>query len=80
MPTIFTAGPYRFYFYSHEPHEPPHIHVQQDECVAKVWLTPVTLAANYGFTARELNGIVKQVKENRDLLLEAWHGYFGRTS
>src|SRR5437016_3133830 len=26
MPTVLGHGPYRFYFYSHEPNEPPHIH------------------------------------------------------
>ena len=25
MPTVLIFGPYRFYFYSHEPNEPPHI-------------------------------------------------------
>lgn len=27
MPTILREGPYRFYFYSHEPNEPPPTHV-----------------------------------------------------
>ena len=27
MPTILVAGPYRMYFYSHEPNEPHHVHV-----------------------------------------------------
>ncbi len=38
MPTILRAGPYRFYFYSHEPNEPAHIHVDRDDCSAKFWL------------------------------------------
>ncbi|CAN5423976.1 hypothetical protein BH10PSE12_BH10PSE12_29090 [soil metagenome] len=25
MPTIFRLDGYRFYFYSHEPNEPPHV-------------------------------------------------------
>ena len=29
MPTILTSGPYRIYFYSHEPNEPPHVHVDR---------------------------------------------------
>jgi hypothetical protein len=25
-PTIHREGPFRFFFYSHEPREPPHVH------------------------------------------------------
>jgi Domain of unknown function (DUF4160) len=35
MPTVLRAGPYRFYFYSHEPNEPPHIHVDRDDLSPK---------------------------------------------
>lgn len=35
MPVVFRSGPYRFYFYSHEPNEPPHIHVDRDNLSAK---------------------------------------------
>ena len=41
MPTVFRSGPYRFYFYSHEPNEPPHVHIDRDESSAKFWLDPV---------------------------------------
>jgi Domain of unknown function (DUF4160) len=37
---------YRVYFYSHEPNEPPHIHVDARGCTAKFWLQPVALARN----------------------------------
>ena len=30
MPTILRSGPYRIYFYSHEPNEPPHVHVDHE--------------------------------------------------
>jgi hypothetical protein len=59
MPTIFIAGPYRIYFYSHEPNEPPHIHVDRDAQSAKFWLNPVSLARNLGFSAKELRRIEK---------------------
>jgi hypothetical protein len=35
MPTVLRDGPYRFYFYSHEPNEPPHVHVDRDDRSAK---------------------------------------------
>jgi hypothetical protein len=77
VPTIHRSGPYRFYFFSHEPNEPPHIHVDRDNLSAKVWLQPVALARNVGFSAHELTRILELVEENRQLLLEAWYGYFG---
>ena len=27
MPTVLRSGPYRVYFFSHDPNEPPHVHV-----------------------------------------------------
>jgi len=77
MPTVLRSGPYRFYFYSHEPNEPSHVHVDRDELSAKFWLDPVALARNFGFSARELNALQSIVQENQHRLLEAWNGHFG---
>src|ERR1051326_1832067 len=77
MPAILRIGPYRFYFYSHETNEPPHVHVDRDDQSAKFWLQPVDLARNYGFTPNELRRIRKLVVQNQVEILEAWHGYFG---
>jgi hypothetical protein len=76
MPTILRIGPYRFYFYSHEPNEPPHIHVDRDNLSAKFWLDTPSLARNIGFRAKELNQIQSVIVEHKETLLEAWHGYF----
>ena len=35
MPTVLRIGPYRIYFWSHEPNEPPHVHVDRDANSAK---------------------------------------------
>lgn len=35
MPTVLRVGPYSFYFFSHEPNEPSHVHVDHDERSAK---------------------------------------------
>jgi hypothetical protein len=71
------SGPYRFYFYSHEPNEPPHVHVDRDDLSAKFWLDPPSLARNFGFSAKELNRIRKLVVQYQEEFLEAWDGYFG---
>ena len=77
MPTVFRTGPYRIYFYSHEPNEPPHVHIDREDLSCKFWLKPVALARNLGFSAKELRDIEKIITENNQLLWEAWNGYFG---
>ncbi len=77
MPTVLRTGPYRIYFYSHEPNEPPHVHIDRDNDSCKFWLDPVALARNLGFSAKELRDIEKIIIENQQHLLEAWHEYPG---
>jgi hypothetical protein len=80
MPTVLRSGPYRFYFYSQEPNEPPHIRVDRDDYSAKFWLESAALARNFGFTAKELSKIQKLVVQHQTTFLETWHGYFGPQS
>ena len=76
VPTVLLVGPYRMYFYSHEPNEPPHIHVDRDAQSAKFWLDPVALARNLGFDPVELRRIYRLVADNRKFLLEKWYERF----
>jgi len=71
MPTILRSGPYRIYFYSHEPNEPPHLHVDRDKASCKVWLAAVALASSLGFSARELPEIERLISLNRAILRKA---------
>ncbi len=41
MPTVMNIAGYRFFFYSLEGTEPPHIHIERDAATAKFWLDPV---------------------------------------
>ena len=77
MPTVMRIGPFRLYFYSHEPNEPLHIHVDRGEATMKLWLAPVEIAKSRGFRAHEISGIVAMIEEHRARLLEAWDEYFG---
>jgi hypothetical protein len=76
MPTILRIGSYRFYFYSHEQNEPPHIHVDKDRASAKFWLRKVDVAYNMGYNERELNVLHKLVVKHQELFLDKWHEYF----
>jgi hypothetical protein len=77
MPTVLRINAYRFYFYSHEPNEPAHVHIDRDDSTAKFWLEPVALAKNIGFSAKELRKLQSLVEENKVMLAEAWYEYFG---
>lgn len=52
MPTVMRIGAFRFYFYSHEPNEPPHIHIDRGEATIKVWLGSLEVARSRGTFAR----------------------------
>ena len=77
MPTLLRIGAFRFYFYSHEPNEPPHVHIDRGDATIKIWLDSLDVAKNRGFRAHEIKGVVEMVRANRENFLEAWHGYFG---
>jgi hypothetical protein len=77
MPTVLRIGPYRFFFYSNENGESPHIHIQRERMLAKFWLQPVALASSTQFSSKELRKLEQLVFENRSAFLEAWNGYFG---
>jgi hypothetical protein len=77
MPTALRSAPYRFYFYSHEPNEPPHVHVDRDDWSAKFWLQPVGLTRNFGFSAKELRLLQKRVTQHQAAFLEVWYGHLG---
>ncbi len=78
MPTVLRVDGYRFFFYSNEGNEPPHIHVQKAEKYAKLWLTPMGLADSQGFNSKELQRIEDIVSEYRARILEAWYEHLAR--
>ena len=77
MPTVLRTGPYRFFFYSGDRDEPPHVHVERDAQTAKFWLTPVRYQTSVGFPRSEIARIERSVLDHRDDLLKDWNDYFG---
>jgi len=74
MPTIKKISDgYRFYFYSFDCYEPIHVHVEKEGMNCKFWLDPISLSANYGFGAKELNKIQRIIIKNSKLIIEAWN-------
>lgn len=51
VPTLLVFGGLRFFFFSNEGMEPPHVHVEAGDGAAKFWLEPaVELAFSVGMT------------------------------
>jgi hypothetical protein len=63
MPTLLRVEGFRFYYFSEERQEPPHVHVRKGDSVAKLWLLPVEIAFSRAFSRTELRRI-------RELTLE----------
>jgi len=77
MPTVLVVSGYRFFFYSLERNEPPHVHVERGDDVAKYWISPVQLAESHGFRSHEVNRLRVLVIEHRNIFLEAGYAHFG---
>ena len=77
MPTVLRWKGYRFYFWSGDRKEPPHVHVRKGRSEAKIWLQPVAVAKAVDVADHELNEIVRKIEDRNEALLEAWHDHFG---
>lgn len=78
MPTILRINGYRFFFFSLEGSEPPHIHIEYGNKLAKYWLNPIALANSGGFRGHELTTIRAIINKHKILFLEKWYEHFGR--
>ena len=77
MPTILNVLGFRFFFFSGEGSEPPHIQVEHGDKVAKYWPDPIELAESERFRSHELTRVRALIIQHRALFLEKWHEHFG---
>ena len=80
MPTVLRVGPFRFFFYAGDGSEPPHVHVERDDCEAKVWLDPVRLERSRGFNPKDINRIGDLPEGNHSATFEDVVARFGSGS
>ena len=76
MPTVLLAERFRFFFFSNEGTEPPHVHVERGDGYAKFWLEPVELADAVGLKTPELSRARLLVIQHRIDFREKWREYF----
>ncbi|MGQ0809623.1 MAG: DUF4160 domain-containing protein [Nitrospiraceae bacterium] len=70
MQTVLRVGPDRFFFYAGDRDEPPHVHVERENQVAKFWLDPIRPQESGGFSRPEMSRIQKLVSAHQDSLVE----------
>jgi hypothetical protein len=78
MPTLLRVEGFRFFFFSNEGQEPPHVHVRKGDGLAKLWLEPVRLVYADGLSPAELRRVRELTREHVDTFVERWHEVFGR--
>jgi hypothetical protein len=76
VPTVLLAEGFRFFFFSNEGTQPPHIHVERGDGYAKFWLEPVELADVVGLKTPELSRARLLVIQHRIDFREKWREYF----
>lgn len=72
-PEVYRERGMRFFFFSNERDEPPHVHVRKGASLAKVWLAPPGISYAMGFSPADLRRIRYIVESRATEFLEAWH-------
>jgi hypothetical protein len=72
MPVVLRKNGYRFFFYSADLDEPPHVHIARGRQEAKFWINPVAVARPGHFRANILREIERILNEHQYELLEYW--------
>jgi hypothetical protein len=77
MPTVLRKNGFRFFFYSGDGKEPPHIHVIGRGGEMKIWLDPLVISKAYNLKAPDQKEVLSIAVENVKMLLEAWRKFHG---
>ena len=77
MPTLAVIDGFRFFFWSLDLGEPPHVHIEGYGGKAKFGLLPVELQSSRGCHERQLNKIQRIIEQHAAEWLKVWHEHFG---
>ncbi len=76
MPTLLRIEGFRFFIYSNEGQESPHVHVEKGDGGAKFWLEPVQMAYSHRLTPAELRRARELVFQHQAMSKERWNEHF----
>lgn len=77
MPTIHRENGFRFFFFSNENDEEPHIHVEKSGGVAKLNLQEnINFIWVRGFSKLEQSRLLKITELHSAKFINLWHAYF----
>ena len=79
MPTVLLVRGWRFFFYSNEGQEPPHIQVKRGSAQAKFWLNIESLGVEQAYvrhmTQQEQLQVQQIISAHFEELLDAWQEF-----
>jgi hypothetical protein len=78
-PTIHDEDGFRFWFWSADLSEPPHVHVGKGGAEAKWWLNPIVEDWNKGFNSSQRRKIRDILFEQQHRMLERWYETRGQS-
>ena len=77
VPTLLRIEGFRFFFFSNEGTEPPHVHFEFGDGYGKFWLEPVELVHAHLMKQQEVRRARLLVEQHKAEFLEKWREYFG---
>lgn len=77
VPTVFRKNGFRYFFYSGEGNEPPHIHVIGRGGEMKIWLNSLEISRSFNLAASDQKEAFLIAKENVRMFLDAWRKFHG---
>jgi len=73
MPTVFIENGFRFFFYSKDVSERPHIHIENADGEIKLWMDTFTVAKRYGYMRKsDERCAIEIAKRRRQDIMDAW--------
>lgn len=76
MPTILRLLGFRFFFYSDEGNEPPHVHVEKGDGWGKYWIEPVEKEYMRNFNKQEEKKVEEIVEQKQEFFKKKWYEHF----
>ncbi|MDX1943296.1 MAG: DUF4160 domain-containing protein [Saprospiraceae bacterium] len=68
---------FRFFFYSNEGNEPPHVHVEKEKGRGKYWIEPAQKEYMYNFSKQDEKKVDDIVEEEQENFKKKWYEFFG---